>query len=69
MKIAELSTRQKEVWKLLSEGHQNKNIAHLLSISEHTVKIHVSHIYMKLKVNNRTQAAIQYLNLNLGEVK
>lgn len=52
----ELSEREIQVLDLIARGHQNKEIAHTLKISEETVKIHVKHIFGKLKVQNRTQA-------------
>jgi DNA-binding NarL/FixJ family response regulator len=41
---------------LLAKGLANKQIAIALGISEHTVKFHVSSIYTKLNVTNRTEA-------------
>ena len=51
-----LTTRELEVLELLSRGLSNKLIARTLQISEHTVKFHVSSIYAKLDVANRTEA-------------
>ncbi len=51
-----LSERELEVLNLLSKGLANKQIAVELGISEHTVKFHVSSIYTKLNVTNRTEA-------------
>ena len=51
-----LSEREAEVLGLLSKGLANKQIAVALTISEHTVKFHVSSIYQKLNVTNRTEA-------------
>lgn len=53
-----LTGREIEVLKLLAEGCTNQEISHLLSISPHTVKSHVIHIFNKLGVNDRTQAAV-----------
>ena len=52
----ELTEREVQVLDLIARGHQNKEIAHTLQISEETVKIHVKHIFSKLNVQNRTQA-------------
>jgi DNA-binding NarL/FixJ family response regulator len=41
---------------MLAKGLANKQIASALGISEHTVKFHVSSIYTKLNVSNRTEA-------------
>jgi NarL family two-component system response regulator YdfI len=51
-----LTDRELEVLGLLSRGLANKQIAVELGISEHTVKFHVSSIYTKLDVTNRTEA-------------
>ena len=51
-----LTDRESEVLGLLAKGLANKQIALALSISEHTVKFHVSSIYAKLNVTNRTEA-------------
>ncbi len=51
-----LTDRESEVLDLLATGIANKQIALALGVSEHTVKFHVSSIYSKLNVNNRTEA-------------
>lgn len=51
-----LSTRQREVLKLLLQGKSNKVIAHSLGIAEGTTKAHLFSIYQTLGVNSRTQA-------------
>jgi len=51
-----LTEREVEVLGLLSRGLANKQIAVQLGISEHTVKFHVSSIYARLNVSNRTEA-------------
>jgi DNA-binding NarL/FixJ family response regulator len=51
-----LTERESEVLGLLAKGLANKQIAVALGISEHTVKFHVSSIYTKLTVTNRTEA-------------
>lgn len=56
-----LTKRESEVLHLISEGYQNKNIADRLSLSEHTIKLHIHHIISKLGVSNRTEAAAIYL--------
>ncbi|MCI2900063.1 response regulator transcription factor [Staphylococcus hominis] len=53
-----LSKREMEVLKEMVKGKTNKNIAKSLFVSEKTVKTHVSHIFNKLQVSDRTQAAI-----------
>lgn len=51
-----LTERESEVLGLVAKGLANKQIAVALGISEHTVKFHVSSIYTKLNVTNRTEA-------------
>lgn len=53
-----LTKREYEVLVLIAEGSNNKEIAEKLYISEKTVKNHVSSIFKKIGVNDRTQAAI-----------
>jgi len=54
-----LTPRQEQVFKLVSErGSSNKVIAKILNLSESTVKLHVSAIFKKYKVKNRTQLAV-----------
>jgi Response regulator containing a CheY-like receiver domain and an HTH DNA-binding domain len=55
-----LTKRQKEILELLSEGYTNLEICGILKLSENTVKTHISHIYEKMDVTNRTEAALQY---------
>ncbi len=56
--LKKLTRREREVLKLISEGMNNREIADTLFISEKTVKNHVSNIFKKIHVNDRTQAAI-----------
>jgi DNA-binding NarL/FixJ family response regulator len=53
-----LTGRELEVLRLVAEGFTNPEISDILSISNHTVKSHVDHIFNKLGVNDRTQAAV-----------
>ncbi|QSR13038.1 response regulator transcription factor [Lactococcus sp. LG606] len=53
-----LSKREMEVLKILAQGLSNQEIANQLFISLKTVKTHVSNIFNKLEVNDRTQATI-----------
>ncbi|TXR53226.1 response regulator [Reinekea thalattae] len=64
-KLSSLTPQQQNVLSLISRGYLNKQIAYELSIKETTVKTHVSEIFRKLGIFNRTQAAIfnQYLNV------
>ncbi|CDR65054.1 TPA: response regulator transcription factor [Staphylococcus argenteus] len=53
-----LSKREIEVLREMVKGKTNKEIAETLFVSEKTIKTHVSHIFSKLQVSDRTQAAI-----------
>lgn len=63
-----LTRRELEVLKLLAEGLFNKEIAYKLSISEKTVKNHVSNIFKKIGVFDRTQAAVYAIKNNIVEL-
>lgn len=63
-----LTKREIEVLKLLAEGLFNKEIAYMLAISEKTVKNHVSNIFKKINVSDRTQAAVYAIKNNLVEL-
>jgi NarL family two-component system response regulator LiaR len=54
----ELTPREQEVLRLIAQGMNNREIAQALSISDKTVKTHVSNILSKLDLADRTQAAI-----------
>jgi DNA-binding NarL/FixJ family response regulator len=58
-----LSRREQEVLELLAQGCSNKDIANKLSVSIETVTWHLRHIYSKLHVRSRTQAALKFLSL------
>ena len=52
-----LTRREVEILQLVSEGHSNSQVATMLWITEQTVKFHLSNIYRKLDVSNRTEAS------------
>ena len=64
-RLASLTPQQMRVLTMLSEGLLNKQIAYELSVSEATVKAHVSAILMKLGVESRTQAVIAAAKLEV----
>jgi DNA-binding NarL/FixJ family response regulator len=61
----ELTTREKEVSTLISQGLSNREISIQLNISEGTVRFHVHNILEKLGLENRTQIAINEIRKNL----
>ena len=61
----ELTPREMEVLQLIAQGLSNKELANKLTISEKTVKTHLSSIFSKLHLSDRTQAAIYALKHNL----
>ncbi|NLJ97030.1 MAG: response regulator transcription factor [Clostridiales bacterium] len=63
-----LTKREIEVLKLLAEGLFNKEIAYTLNISEKTVKNHVSNIFKKINVSDRTQAAVYAIKNNIVDI-
>ena len=64
--LSSLTPHQFRVLMMLGEGLLNKQIAYQLSVSEATIKAHVTAILRKMNVNNRTQAvlAVQQLRIN-----
>lgn len=65
VKIESLTRREMDVLKLLAVGMYNKEVAEQLDISERTVKNHVSNIFKKINVTDRTQAAVFAIRNNL----
>lgn len=60
----ELTGRELEVLLYIVDGLSNKDIAEKLCITHHTVKAHLTNIFRKLGVENRTQAAVAAKSLN-----
>lgn len=63
-----LTDREMDVLKLISQGRSNKEIARTLTISEKTVKNHITNIFRKLQVEDRTQAVLFALKHHLVEL-
>lgn len=57
-KIGDLTLREREVLRLLSQGKSNQEISNELNLSEKTVRNYVSHIYDVLNIHSRTRAAL-----------
>jgi DNA-binding NarL/FixJ family response regulator len=53
----ELTRRELEILQLVGEGHSNAHVARTLWVTEQTVKFHLSNVYRKLGVSNRTEAS------------
>jgi DNA-binding NarL/FixJ family response regulator len=62
----ELTAREREVLDLLAAGHNNRQIADQLSLSAKTVANHISAIFAKLQVADRTQAILRARDAGLG---
>ena len=60
-----LTPREKDVLRLLAQGHSNKEIARALYLAEETVKFHVRHILAKLGVQSRAQAILATIRLGM----
>ena len=67
-KIEALTKRELEVLLFLAKGMFNKEIAEKMHISERTVKNHISSIFKKIDVADRTQAAVFAIKNNLVEI-
>jgi ATP/maltotriose-dependent transcriptional regulator MalT len=66
--IESLTAREHEVLALLADGLPNREIAHALAISEHTVKFHLASIFGKLGVSTRTEAVQRGVRLGVIEI-
>jgi DNA-binding CsgD family transcriptional regulator len=64
---AHLTNREMDVLRLMATGKTNGEIAHVLFISEGTVKFHVKNILRKMQASNRADAGSRYLRLTLND--
>jgi DNA-binding NarL/FixJ family response regulator len=55
--VPDLTRRELEILQLVAEGHSNTQLAKMLWVTEQTVKFHLSNVYRKLDVANRTEAS------------
>ncbi len=62
----ELTEREREVLDLVARGLGNPEIARRLYLSEKTVRNHVSHVFLKLQVADRSQAIVRAREAGLG---
>jgi DNA-binding NarL/FixJ family response regulator len=58
--VEELSPREREILELLAQGFANKEIAQRMGVSDGTVRWHLRHVYDKLHVRSRTEAALKF---------
>ena len=58
--VEDLSPREREILELLSAGFANKEIADRVGVSDGTVRWHLRHVYNKLHVRSRTEAALKF---------
>lgn len=66
--VEDLTARERDVLALLADGLGNRDIAHALGITEHTVKFHLVAIFGKLGATTRTEAVRRALRLGLVEL-
>lgn len=68
-RLYSLTEREKEVLQLVAKGLSNKEVAYTLSLTEGTVRVYVSHIFDKLNVSSRTEAAVQAAKIGLVSLR
>ena len=64
-----ITTRETQILRWIKDGHTNIEIAHILSISPHTVKNHVRKILLKLGVQTRGQAALKAIQIGVLKMR
>jgi len=64
--VEDLSPREKEILELLAEGFPNKQIADRMGVTDGTVRWHLRHVYNKLHVRSRTEAALKFRSSKSG---
>jgi len=62
--VEDLSPREREILELLAEGFPNKQIASRMGVTDGTVRWHLRHVYHKLHVRSRTEAALKFRSAN-----
>jgi two-component system nitrate/nitrite response regulator NarP len=65
--ISSLSKKEKLILEALATGQTNREISKTIGVSANTVKFHLSNIYEKLSVKNRTQAIAYYFSTGQGQ--
>ena len=64
--VEDLSPREREILELLAAGFSNKEIADRLGLTDGTVRWHLRHVYYKLHVRSRTEAALKFRSARAG---
>ncbi len=64
--VEDLSPREREILELLAAGFANKTIADRLGLTDGTVRWHLRHVYHKLHVRSRTEAALKFRTAKTG---
>ncbi len=64
--VEDLSPREREILELLAAGCSNKEIADRLGLTDGTVRWHLRHVYNKLHVRSRTEAALKFRSARAG---
>jgi DNA-binding NarL/FixJ family response regulator len=64
--VEDLSPREREILELLAGGFPNKTIADRLGLTDGTVRWHLRHVYHKLHVRSRTEAALKFKSVKAG---
>ena len=67
-RLSDLTEREVDILRLLAQGASNLQIAEALSVSEKTVRNRLSEIFSKLRLNNRTQAALYALREGIASL-
>lgn len=67
--VSSLTNREYELLKAIAQGMSNRDIAEAMEISERTVKNHITHIFKKINVEDRTQAAVFAIKNDIIKVK
>lgn len=68
-RIDSLTNREYDILKAIASGKSNKDIGNVMRISERTVKNHISHIFKKIDVEDRTQAAVFAIKNDIIRIK
>ncbi|MDZ7800096.1 MAG: response regulator transcription factor [Trueperaceae bacterium] len=68
-RLSELTEREEEILRHIAQGESNQEIAEALSVSEKTVRNRLSEIFSKLRLNNRTQAALYALREGIASLR